>query len=77
MDKLKILFVIPRFLLYIEGKFILPKKHDDENQEIYDLTHHGGLVVLLNLLLLFLIQHGLIVNLIVIQYAGVGVNHNI
>ena len=57
-------------------RILLPKKHAEENQEIYDLTHHGGLVVFL-LLLLLLIQHGLIVNLVVIQNTGVRVHHNI
>ena len=53
---------------------MLPKKHDEENYEINDLTYHGGLVVFL---LLLFIQHGLIVNLVIIQNTGVGVHHNI
>ena len=56
--------------------FFLPKKHNEEYQEVYDLTNQGGLVVFLVLLLLF-IQHGLIVNLVVIQNTGVRVHHNI
>ena len=56
--------------------YFLPKKHDEEYQKVYDLTNHGGLVVFLALLLLF-IQHGLIVNLVVIQNTRVRVHHNI
>ena len=55
---------------------ILPKKHDEENQEINYLTYHGGLVVFLALLLLS-IHHGLIVNLVVIQNTGEGVHNDI
>ena len=54
---------------YFTGTFVLPKKHDEENQEISYLTYHGGLVVFLVVLLLF-IQQGLIVNLVVIQNTG-------
>ena len=57
-------------------KVSLPEEHDEEDQEIYELTYHGGLVVFLLLLFLF-IQHRLIVNMVVIQNTGVGVHHNI
>ena len=50
---------------------ILPEKHNEEHQEINQLTYHGGLVVFLTLILLFFIQHGLIVNLVVSQNTGV------
>ena len=58
--------------------FILPKKHDEENEEIHDLTDQGGLVVFL--LLAFLpvfIHHGLIISLVVIENTEVRVHHNI
>ena len=58
--------------------FILPKKHDEENEEIHDLTDQCGLVVFLLLFfLLVFIQLGLIVNLAVTENTGVRIHHNI
>ena len=58
------------------GIFIirLPEKHDEECQEIYHLTNHCRLVVFL---LLLFVQHGLIVNLAVVQNTGVRVHHDV
>ena len=53
---------------------LLPEKHEEEYHEIYDLTNQCGLVVFL---LLLFIQHGLIVNLAVVQNTGVRVHHDV
>ena len=60
-----------------ESLSFLHKKHDEEYQEINDLTNQGGLVVFLLLVLVVFIQHGLIVHLAVIQNTGVRVHQNI
>ena len=44
--------------------------------EIHDLTHQGGLVGFL-LSLFFFLQHGSIVEVVVMQDTGVGVQHNL
>ena len=45
----------------------LPEKHEEEYQEIYDLANQRGLMIFLLLILVLFIQHGLIVNLAVVQ----------
>ena len=56
---------------------LLPEEHEEEYQEIEDLTNQSGLVVFLGLLFVVFIQHGLIVNLIVIQNAGGRIHQDI
>ena len=43
-----------------------PKKYEEKYEEVYELAYHGGIMRHFALLFL-LIQHGLIVNMIVMQ----------
>ena len=67
-----------RKICVIESDYIgllsscLPEEQDEENHEIYYLTDHAGFVWLL---LLFLIQHCLVVDVAIVEDTGVGVQN--
>ena len=61
-------------MIFLWECLYLPEKYEEEYEEVYYLTNQCGLVVFL---LLLFIQHGLIVNLAVVQNTGVGVHHDV